>query len=75
MIKIVVHKNYEIKKPPNHKTRRFLGINYGVFFALYSRNETPNIDKHGVEQYESTFCIQNTILNAWMESRLKGKQQ
>ena len=50
MIKIVVHKNYEIKKPPNHKTRRFLGINYGVFFALYSRNETTNIDKHGVEQ-------------------------
>ena len=37
--------------------------------------ETPNIDKHGVEQFESTFYIQNTILNVGMETRLKGKRQ
>ena len=54
--------------------RVVLNIKGGVFFGLYLRSGTPNIDKLGVEQYESTFCIQNTILNVGMESRLKGKR-
>ena len=51
-----------------------MGIKFGVFFVLYLKNGTPNTDKPGVEQYESTFCTQNTILNVGMETRLKGKR-
>jgi hypothetical protein len=51
-----------------------LGIKVGVFCGLYLRSGTPNIDKRGVEQYESTFCIQNTILSVGMDSRSKGRQ-
>jgi hypothetical protein len=54
--------------------RVVLAIKGGVFFALCLRSETPNIDKRGVEQFESTFCIQNTILDVGMDSRLKGKR-
>ena len=61
------------KKPPFYKKGGFR-IKGGVFFFLYLKIETPNIDKHGVEQFESTFYIQNTILNVGMESRLKGKR-
>jgi hypothetical protein len=50
-----------------------MNIKCEVFFCLNLRNGTPNIDKRGVEQFESTFCIQNTILNVGMESRLKGR--
>ena len=50
-----------------------MNINHEVFFCLNLRNETPNIDKRGVEQFESTFYIPNTILNVGMESRLKGR--
>jgi hypothetical protein len=63
-----------IKKKPPNRERVVLNIKVGVFFCLYLRSETPNIDKRGVEQFESTFCIQNTILDVGMDSRLKGKR-
>jgi len=62
----------------NKKNRSLLGcgfsIKVGVFFVLCLRSGTPNIDKHGVEQYGSNFCIQNTILSVGMDSRLEGRQ-
>ena len=63
-----------IKKKPPNRERVVLSIKVGVFFGLYLRSETPNIDKRGVEQFESTFCIQNTILGVGMDSRLKCKR-
>jgi hypothetical protein len=52
-----------------------LSIKVGVFCGLYLRSGTPNIDKRGVEQYESTFYIQNTILSVGMDSHLKYRKQ